>query len=159
MLHEWLIKQKLYQPVVSKPILPKAECILYIRKSKVFFFLLTAFLCCYVRPTLTPSYFFFPIFSYTILKIHLWSLRLHRDLLQVTWKGRKLLTSISCSCRYTNPVDHHLSALCPPWVGDNWVVIIRHYYGYYFHFKKTWRHTVQGHRKKGIFRQMHTSCW
>ena len=43
--------------VAPKPIGAKAQYILYIRKSKGFFFpllLLTAFLCSYIRLALTP---------------------------------------------------------------------------------------------------------
>lgn len=128
-------------------------------KTRFFFPLFTAFWWCCVRPALTSSWrFLFLLYLVdSILKIYPWSLCLHRDVLQVCWK-EKITYLYFCSHRYTNP-DHHLPALCPPWVGDNWLVIIRHYYGYYFHFKKTWRHTVQGHRREGIFWQMHTSCW
>lgn len=112
-------------------------------KARVFS-LLTAFLCCYVRPALPSScrFLFLLYLVDSILEIHPWSLCFHRDLLQVCWK-EKITYLYFCSCRYTNP-DHHLPALCPLWVGDNWLVIIRHYYGYYFHFKKSCRRTVQG---------------
>lgn len=74
--------------VVPKPIWPKAECILYIRKKQgFFFFLLTAFLCHYIRLALTPSWgLFFLCLVDIILEIHSRSLCLHRDLLQVSWQ-------------------------------------------------------------------------
>ena len=148
--------------VALKPIGAKAQYLLYIKKSKVspLLLLLTAFFCRYIRLALTPPWGFFKICLVdTILEIHPWSLCLHRDLLQYLERRENYLLVFLVLCRYTNPVDHHLPALCLPWVGDNWLVIIRHYYGYYFHFKESWRCTVQGYRRKGIFRKMHTSCW
>lgn len=80
-----------------------------------------------------------------ILEIHSWCLCHHRDLLQES--------CISCSLQI-NPVDHLLPALCPLWVGDNWLVIIRHDYSYYFHLKS---HSSEP--QKETFKQMRISCW
>lgn len=152
--HEWLTKPQLYKLVFPKPILSEAACILCIRKCKVvFFFPSSAFLCCYVRLALTPSCGFFLLYLVDIvLEIYPWSLHLRRDLFKYLERRENYLLVFLVLCRYTNLVDHHLPALCPLWVGDNWLVIIRHYYGYYFHFKKTQRQIVQDHRRKGIFK-------
>lgn len=122
---------------------------LYQKMQGVFFFPSSAFLCCYVRLALTPSCGFFLLYLVDIvLEIYPWSLHLHRDLFKYLERRENYLLVFLVLCRYANLVDHHLPALRPLWVGDNWLVIIRHYYGYYFHFKKTQRQIVQDHRRE-----------
>lgn len=160
MLHEWSTS---YIASCSKIYMTKSRVHPLCQKKQGGGFLFSLLNCFFTLLCQNcPSSFLWLFSLYlvdVILAIRPWSLHFHRDLLQVSWKERKLLTCISFLCRHTSLVDHHLPALCPPWVGDNWLVIIRHYYGYYFHFKKSWRHTVQGHRRKGIFRQTYTSYW
>ena len=145
--------------VVPKPIWPKAECIFYIRKKQGFFFSSYCFLMSLHQ--IYPYSFlrtFFSMFSwYHFRNTLLEPLSPQRFVTGILTENYLLVFLVLW--RYTNPVDHHLPALCPPWVGDSWLVIVRHYYGYYFHFKQCWRHILQCHRRKGIFRQMHTSCW
>lgn len=146
--------------VVPKPIWPKAECILYIRKKQGFFFFSSYCFLMSLHQTCPYSFLrtFFSMFSWYHFRNTLPEpLSPQRFVAGILTENYLLVFLVLC--RYTNPVDHHLPAFCPPSVGDSWLVIVRHYYGYYFHFKKSWRRILQGHRRKGIFRQMHTSCW
>lgn len=129
---------------------PEAECpTLYTSERKMLSLLLLCWVVASGLLSLLPVSFFSPAFSWN----HFRNKPL-RAFVTTEIYCRNPEKKENCSlvfhvlCRYTNPVDHHLPALCPPWVGDNWLVIIRHDYGYYFHFKKIWRLTVQGHRGK-----------
>lgn len=109
----WIIGEtKVIQAGSSKTSVAQSRVHSLYQKMQVFF-LSYCFLMLLCQTCLTPSceVFFFLYLVDIILEIHPWCLHLHRDLLQVSWKERKLLTCISCSLQIHKPSRSSLA--CP----------------------------------------------